>query len=247
MTSHRFFIKGKAKDSTCVFLEGAEHHHLSKVARIKPEDEVWLFDEEGFRYLARVKEIGEKKTSLHILNALKEKDPKVRITLAQALIKTKKMEWILQKSTELGAHVFIPIISSRTVVNIQDRMGKKLDRWRRIALEAAKQSGNVIIPEVQPPMRLKTFLEQRAETKKMFFSERRGKLLRHILLPPSGNKAEIPRTAILLIGPEGGWTDKEERDILDNDFEAVSLGSFTLRAETAAMVSLALVSHFWNC
>jgi 16S rRNA (uracil1498-N3)-methyltransferase len=247
LTSERFFIKGKAEDSNYVFLEGTEHHHISKVARIKPGDEVWLFDEKGSQYFARVKEVGEKKTCLHILKTVRKRKPKVRITLAQALIKTKKMDLILQKSTELGAHVFIPIISARTVVKIQDRMEKKLFRWKRIALEAAKQCGNAVVPEVRAPMELKKFLQRRRETKKMFFCERGGKLFRHILLPPLAIEAELPRSAILLIGPEGGWTDKEERDILDKNFEAVSLGPFTLRAETAAMVGLAFVSHFWNC
>lgn len=247
MTSERFFITGNPGDSNHVFLEGPEHHHLSKVARIRAGEKVWLFDEKGSQYLAQVKEVGKEKTCLHILKAIGEKKTRVRITLAQALIKTKKMDLVLQKSTELGAHVFIPIISARTVVKIQDRMEKKLDRWQRIALEAAKQCGNVVVPEVQPPVGLKKFLRLRNGTKKMFFSERYGKLFRDILISSSGSKNELPASVSLLIGPEGGWTDKEERDILDNGFEAISLGPFTLRSETAAMVSLALVSHFWNC
>ena len=247
MTSERFFIAGKVKDADYVSLEGAEHHHLSKVARMKPGQEVWLFDKEGFQYLARVKEIGKENTCVHILRIERQKHPRVRVTIAQALIKSKKMDFVFQKSTELGAHIFVPIISARTVVKIQDRMDKKLNRWKRIVIEAAKQSGNVAVPEVKTPMELTDFLQRRDESKKMFFSERGGKLFRDILMPSFINKSAPPRAVTLLIGPEGGWTDKEEGDILDNDFEAVSLGPFTLRSETAAMVSLAMVSHFWNC
>jgi 16S rRNA (uracil1498-N3)-methyltransferase len=247
LTSERFFITSKAKDREFVFLEGAEHHHLSKVARIRPGDEVWLFDEEGFEYFARVKELGKEKTCLRILSYAGKKESRIRITLAQALIKSKKMDLVIQKSTELGAHVFIPVISSRSVVKLQHGIAKKLERWKRIGLEAAKQCGNVNIPEVYSPVKLDKFLQKRNESRKMFLSERGGKLIRNVLLSSLGVEPEIPHSVVLLVGPEGGWTDKEERDILDNGFEAVSLGPFTLRSETAAMVSLAMVSHFWNC
>ncbi len=247
MTSERFFIPGKVKDSNYVSLKGAEHHHLSKVARIKPGQAVWLFDEEGYQYYARVEEVGKENTCFQILKVEGRKNPKVRITIAQALIKSKKMDFVLQKSTELGAQVIIPIISSRTVVKIQDRMDKKVNRWKRIVLEAVKQCGNVDVPDVKIPMELKKFLQRRDRSRKLFFSESGGKLFRDILMPSSINDSIPPRAATLLIGPEGGWTYKEEGNILDSGFEAVSLGPFTLRSETAAMVGLAMVSHFWNC
>lgn len=246
LTFHRFFIKEKPEGSARILLKGTEHHHLSKVARIKPGEQVWLFDEDGKQHKACVETIERDQTSLLILATEKKQEHKVRITLAQVILKTKKMDLVIQKATELGAHAIIPIISDRTVVKIDDRLDKKMGRWKRIMIEAAKQCGRSSLPEIHPPKGLSVFITGRNESKKLFLSERGGKSLREILMYPLAEKKDIPGSIILLIGPEGGWTEREEQDIMDNYYEAVSLGSLTLRSETAAIVSLAMVSHFWK-
>lgn len=246
LTSHRFFIKEKPEGSARIFLEGTEHHHLSKVARIKPGEQVWVFDEDGKQHKACVETVERDRTSLLILASEKRQEHKVRITLAQVALKTKKMDLVIQKATELGAHAIIPIISDRSVVKIDNREGKKMERWRRIVIEAAKQCGRSSLPEIHPPKRLSVFITGRNESKKLFLNERGGKSLREILMYPLVEKKNVPGSIILLVGPEGGWTEREEQDIMDNYYEAVSLGSFTLRSETAAIVSLAMVSHFWK-
>ncbi len=241
MTSNRFYIKKIPRDSLFILLKGNEHHHLSRVARIKPGESVWLFDKDGSDYLARVEEIRKESTRLSILKKRQNKQGKNPITLALSLIKTKNMEIVLQKATELGMNAFIPIISSRSIVRIDDKTDKKMERWRRIALESAKQCGRSFVPKIHIPTDLDAFIKQSREDKRLYFSEKGGKQLRDILICP-----KPPSSVVLLIGPEGGWTDKEEQDIVDHEFEAVSLGPLTLRSETAAIVSLALVSHFWN-
>ncbi len=97
MTAHRFYIKEKPQESTYIFLEGEEHHHLSKVARIRPGEQVWLFEENGKQYRARVEAIEQKKTRLIILETEQKREPKVRITLAQVLLKAKNMDLVIQK------------------------------------------------------------------------------------------------------------------------------------------------------
>ena len=241
MTSNRFFIKKESQESSFVFLKGEEHHHLSRVARIKPGENVYLFDRQGSDYLARVEEVGKNSTRLFVLGKRQKKDMRTHVTLAQALIKAKNLELVLQKATELGMSDFIPVISSRSVVKIGDKTEKKMQRWRRIVLESAKQCGRSVAPQIHNPLDLDIFLQKRDEDKKIFFCGRGEKSLKDLLV-----SLKPPASVVLLVGPEGDWTDREERDIEGHGFEAVSLGPLTLRSETAAMASLAMVLHFWN-
>lgn len=246
MTSNRFFIKQKSIHYPNIHLNGEEHHHLSKVARVKPKEEVWLFDEHGLSYLARVENIEKDSTRLYILEKKEKEEPRVRITLGQALIKTKKMELILKKSTELGVMAFIPVVTSRSIVKIEGKIERKIERWRKIAQEASKQCGRSILPEVMPPQFLEKFLN-RDSVIKLFLIKRGGKPIKDILLAQQNQDSKsFVSSAIVLTGPEGGWTDEEEEDILKSGYQAVSLGRYTLRAETAAISSLAIISHFWN-
>ncbi|MBC8357321.1 MAG: 16S rRNA (uracil(1498)-N(3))-methyltransferase [Candidatus Aminicenantes bacterium] len=249
MTSNRFSIKQKNLRSSTVLLQGKEHFHLSKVARIKPQERVWLFDEKGINYLARVEEVKEDRTRLFILEKMDKVEPKVKITVAQALIKSKNMDIIIQKSTELGVTTFIPVISTRTIIKIEGKIQKKLEKWQKIAHEAAKQSQHSSVPAILSPKPLKKLIEERREVKKLILSENQGKHLKDILIEGLGSKYQKenpPSSVLVLIGPEGGWTEEEEASIISHGFEAVSLGERVLRAETAAICCLALIYHFWN-
>ncbi|UCC41043.1 MAG: 16S rRNA (uracil(1498)-N(3))-methyltransferase [Candidatus Aminicenantes bacterium] len=248
MTSNRFYIKQTKPLSATVLLYGDEHHHLSKVARIKPKEKVWLFDDHGTNYLARVEEIEKDRTRLSFLEEKGKEEAKTTITLAQALIKSKKMDFILQKATELGITTFIPVITARSIVKIEKKIEPKLERWQKICQEATKQCGRSIIPSILPPQHLGKLVEERNEERKLFLSEKRGNYLKHILLQDSGlpQKDKQPHSVIVLTGPEGGWTAEEESLILEHNYEAVSLGKYILKSETAAISSLAMISHFWN-
>jgi len=249
LTSNRFFIKKSNIHSSSLLLYGDEHHHLSKVARIKPEEKVWLFDERGTNYLAKVEETGKNMTRLSILQTLDKNKPKIKITLAQALLKSKKMDIIIQKSTELAVTNIIPVITARTIVKVEEKIQKKIERWKKIALEAVKQSQMSFLPSISSPIPIEKLVEGRGEERKLLLSENRGKYLRDILIENSGSELRTPKSPssiLILVGPEGGWTDEEEKYILNHGYEAVSLGGQTLRAETATLCSLALISHFWN-
>jgi 16S rRNA (uracil1498-N3)-methyltransferase len=249
LTANRFFIKQKSIQQQTITLSGEEHHHLSRVSRARPGEKVWLFDGEGTNYLARIKAIGKNRTELLILEKMDKDKPKILITLAQALIKPKKFELIIQKSTELGVNAIIPVITARSVINIEGKMERKVERWRRIAREAAKQSRNSFVPTLSLPVAVDKLIKERDDAKKLFLSESKGKYLRDILVCASKKGFQVeepPSSVLILIGPEGGWTKEEEEDILNHGFEATSLGKLILRAETAAICSLSLVSHFWN-
>lgn len=248
MTSNRFFVKSENVHEASAVVEEEEHHHLKNVVRINPGDVVGLFDEAGFCYSARVETIGKCRTRLSVMKRERRPVPKVEITLAQAVVKTKILELVLQKATELGISAFIPVLTERTQVKIGERRERKWIRWTKIVREAAKQSGISFLPDVSEPLPLGEVLDGYAARMKFFLNEEGGKPLREFLVPadPGKNLNFPPPSLIILIGPEGGWTEKEREDIVDHGFEAVSLGRQILRAETAAISSLAMINHFWN-
>ncbi|MFQ6069696.1 MAG: RsmE family RNA methyltransferase [Candidatus Aminicenantales bacterium] len=247
MTSNRFFAPTIDPDSPLVFLEGEEHHHLRSVARVTSGEKVYLFDAQGISYLARVEEVGETRTKLHLLKRQESIYPRVKITLAPSILRRKKIEFLLQKAVELGVSRFVPVISTRSIAKMEAGGERKIERWQRIVREAVKQSGNPWLPSVLPPLSLESFVLQEKAEIKLFLHENRGKYLRDILLQENGKRYRKPPSSVLiLIGPEGGWTDKEAELILGHGFEEVNLGKNTLRSETAALCSLALISHFWN-
>jgi 16S rRNA (uracil1498-N3)-methyltransferase len=228
------------------FLEGSEHHHLSRVLRAGPGKRVWLVDEKGGRFLAEVRELERERTKLLILERKEIEGTKIRLSLAQAVVKSKKMDLIIQKATELGIASFIPILASRSIVKVKEEK-KKVDRWQRVASEAAKQAHRTSVPSILPLQPFLSFLQALQAERKLFFVEGRGRLLREIVVEqlPSREQSD-PSAVIVLVGPEGGWTEGEEKQALDNGFEAVSLGNQVLRSETAALAALSLVAHFWN-
>jgi 16S rRNA (uracil1498-N3)-methyltransferase len=216
---------------------------------MKSGDLVWLFDEKGTEYLARVEYTIRDKTRLSVMEQMEKREIPVKITLAQSLIKTVRLEFLLQKSTELGVDRFLPVISSRSVIKVEGRVEKKLERWSRIVREAAKQSGNTKVPMILPPKPLREVLEEDEDGLKIFLNERGGTYLKEILQGKCDSVKQevgIPSSTRVLIGPEGGWTDQEEHDILEHGYKAISLGPQTLRAETAAISCVVLINHIWN-
>ncbi len=247
MTSSHFFVKNENIRYPVAILEGKEHLHLQRVLRAKPGKRIWIVDERGSSYRAEIEELGQDRTRLRLLEKEEKEEPKVRIGLAQAVLKGKKMEFLIQKGTELGMHFFIPVITERSIVRLAGKETLKVERWRRVAREAVKQSRSRLIPEILPLISWTEFLKDRREEKKYILCENQGKFLRDIVSsPPVDLSTGSGMTVLLLIGPEGGWTSKEEESALSHGFEAVSLGRRILRSETASLASLALISHFWG-
>jgi 16S rRNA (uracil1498-N3)-methyltransferase len=245
LTSNHFFIQHRLGGGPWLCLEGREHHHLSKVARLRPRDEIWLFDEEGTRYRTRIEDIGRERTRLRLLEKLGPNERRPKITLAQALFKAMPMDWVIQKATELGLFSFVPVLSERCVVKLEDRSGKKVQRWSQIAREASKQCRSGLVPAILAPLPLEDFLREWKAGKKLFLSEHRGLPLRDIVRPAQDSKIQ-PSDVLILVGPEGGWTEAEEDKVLRRGYEAVSLGTNILRAETASLAAMAIISHFWG-
>ena len=223
MTANQFFVPLIADGAERISLEGDEHRHLARAARVRAGEEIWLFDGRGRRCHARVEKVTRDRTDVVVLETEEPESPRARIALAACLVESKKLETILEKAVELGCADFVPVVSARSLRASGERTDRKLERWRRIAREAAKQCKARLLTEVHPPRPLKDVLTAAAPR-------------------PEGPPVRV----LLLVGPKGGWTAGEEREIRQAGFEAVSLGRRILRAETAALAGAAMIAHFWN-
>ncbi len=255
MTANRFFIPRPALPEARLWIEGREHHHLSRVARVRRGETLGLCDEEGGQYQAVVEEVSPHRTLVRIITRQEAEPPAVAVVLAQALLKLPAMEFLVQKTAEVSLSALAPIISERSVVKTGANPSAHLARWLRIAREAAKQCKSGLVPDIRPPQRLEEFLAGDGSSLKLVLSERGGTYLRDVLLTglpaPAPASASRPSAAplaraCLLVGPEGGWSAAEEKRIQAFGFRPVSLGRSILRTETAALCAAFLINHFWN-
>jgi 16S rRNA (uracil1498-N3)-methyltransferase len=246
VTANQFYVPLIAEGAERITLDGPEHRHLARAARVRAGETVWLFDGSGRRCLARVEAVGEDRTTLAVLKTDGPETPGTRLVLAACLGEAKKFETILEKAAELGCSDFIPVVSARSIRSLGERSGRKIERWKRIAREAAKQCKARLVTEVHPPRPLKELLREPPAGLRLFLSEHGGRPLRDVVTGPGAPAGGPPASAVLVVGPKGGWTQKEEGDLRSAGFEAVSLGRRVLRSETAALTGAAMIVHFWN-
>jgi len=244
VTANQFYVPRIATDGSRIVLEGAEHRHLAKAARVRAGELVRLFDARGGRCLARVDEVGEERSELSVLELEDPETMRTGVVLAVCLIEARKLETVIEKAAELGCADFIPVVSARSLRPPAERSDRKLERWRRIVREAVKQCKGGRMTAVHPPRTLKAFLQEPPDGLRLFLSEHGGRPLKEVLAGPRGRTP--PPSVTLLVGPKGGWTEGEETGLRQAGFEAVSLGQRILRAETAAVAAAAMAVHFWN-
>lgn len=241
LTSQQFFLERIEAGAERIWLEGPENHHLARVARIRAGESVWLFDRSGRRFPAEVEEVGRDRSRLRLVGPAEERTPGLGIVLGQAVIKPANMDLVVRKAVELGATTIVPVVTARSLPGPPSERGRKVERWRKIALEAAKQSLRAAPPAVEPPTALNELVARYRTGRRLRLSEGGGVPLRNILAGPGR-----PEAAVLLTGPEGGWTEGEEKALEAAGFEAVSLGRTILRAETATIAALGMIAHFWS-
>jgi len=221
-------------------LEEREAHHLIHVLRAQVGTSVELIDGKGHLWSARVGEILGNRVRLVDVSLLsKTAEPKVRLKLIQALCKSDRLTWILQKAAELEVSEIYLVQGRRSVVRIsQDRSRTKLERWRTILVNAAKQCRRSTIPTLHPPMECREVCEAvESDLKLLLQTSPRAMPLKPLLRGKSW-----PSVAFA-VGPEGGWTGEECETFLHSGFQAVQLGQSTLRTETAATVAAALLRY----
>jgi 16S rRNA (uracil1498-N3)-methyltransferase len=246
LTSNHFFVPKALLVGDRAILQGPEHHHLSRVLRSRPGDEVWLFDEDGFRYRARVERLTGEEAFLAVLERAAPFAFGTRITLAQAVLKPKAMDWVVQKAAEFGTAAIVPVTSERVAASVEDGAGRKSGRWARIALQASKQSRTGRPPTIEPARKLTDFLASCEAPAKIVLCERGARLRQVLDEIASRAGGRPPSEAVILVGPEGGWSSLEEEGFTRHGFAPACLGRTTLRAETATLAALAIIVHDWN-
>jgi 16S rRNA (uracil1498-N3)-methyltransferase len=258
MTRRRFFAPPSAfsADHQTVQLAADEARHLRDVLRLERGDEVYVFDGVGKEFQCRVEESSRDSAQLAVVTEVPPARPESRLdlTLAVALLKGEKFDLVVQKATELGVSRIVPIITERADVRLRDGGdgAKRIARWQRIALEAAKQCGRARVPEITDPITASQLWEAPATAKasgslpsdllRLFFSERGGESLAKMV---QASPAQ-PQAVIATIGSEGGWTDDELTNASAAGWVIVTLGGRVMRAETAAIAVAVLLQHLFG-
>ena len=247
MTRRRFYAPpvAFALDQKTVSLSADEARHARDVLRLQPGDEVYGFDGAGKEFRCAVREFARDGAVLDVLEEVEpaRHESPLDLTLAIALLKGEKFDLVVQKATELGASRIVPVATVRADVQIRngDEAKRKVTRWQRIALEAAKQCGRARLVEIEDPVGLKTLIDRAVPDGelRLMFAERNGTSLAEVACDPLSGSAKV----FALIGPEGGWADEEIELAREGGWKIVTLGGRTLRAETAAIVAVTLLQN----
>lgn len=219
-------------------------HHLLHVLRVSLGDRLQCSDGEGHRYTGLVTRCASHEVRLELQPADVVESAGVKLWLAQALIKPERLEWTIQKATELGMDRFTPLLTAHTVVRPSpSRLEHRLDRWHRIAKEAARQSGRTTLPTIDSPQSFEACLDAMAHLPLIVMPTL---LVETVTIGEVVARAIGVREAALLIGPEGDFTHAEVCAAQSHGVKLVSLGRLTLRSETAALATLAILSHLLN-
>jgi 16S rRNA (uracil1498-N3)-methyltransferase len=233
----RVFIEERLAAGKRCEIGGSAANHIARVLRLREGDSLTLFDGCGGEYAARI--TGFRKDSVQVDvqdHRAIERESALDLTLAQGISRGERMDWVMQKATELGVRRIVPMFTERSVVRLDDRQSeRKLAHWRAIALAACEQCGRNRVPLIETPAR--------------FFDVLRAidaSGARLLLSPTASMRVrDLPRPSkvTLLIGPEGGLADHEEDAALKAGFSSVQLGPRILRTETAAIAALAALQH----
>ncbi len=237
----RLYVNQILTENSTIILEQEVFHYIVNVLRVKAGRELRLFnglllDGLNGEYQCSLLQVNKKSATVQIGQFVqKETESPLKVELGCCLIKNDRMDWLLQKATELGVHTFSPLISSYVDVKIPvDRLSKKMQHWQQVIVSACEQSGRVQIPVVNIPVDFSTWIKSvEAESKKIL----------HPYNAMSFGVTTKPTTLALAVGPEGGLTDAEVALAHENEFDSMLLGPRILRAETAPLAALSIIQN----
>ena len=243
---HRFYILPENWNPDAPALTGSEAHHAKNVLRMERGERAVLFNGRGREITGEIVELGRDKIRLRKLHESETPPLRCRIALGQAIPKGKNMDLIVQKAVEIGAAEIAPLISQRTIVDLDAKeAAQKQAKWQKTAIEAAKQCDQNWLPRVHPPKRLENFFaQQSAVDLRLIGSLQPDALhLKRILADYANEYPDRPQSVLILIGPEGDFTPAELALAKSHGCRPITLGPVILRVETAAIYCLSVLSY----
>jgi 16S rRNA (uracil1498-N3)-methyltransferase len=237
MRLSRFFIDAPLSLGRLELPE-AQAHYIGRVLRLAAGDAVQLFDGSGREFVGELVEVGKKSVQVELREQFAGlAESPLRIHLGQGLSRGERMDWAIQKATELGVAHITPIVSERCEVRLKDeRADKRLAHWQQIAISACEQCGRSVLPSIHPPMLLGDWLAR---------TEAELKLVLHPFAEPLTRHAR-PVSLAFLIGPEGGLSEAEVAAAQRASYQAARLGPRVLRTETAPVAALSVAQQLWG-
>lgn len=242
----KFFTARENITDTQIIIESEDAKHINKVLRLGEGEIITVCDGGGNDYKSKIVEIGDKEIICEILEKYRSQtEPNIRITLYQGLPKASKMDYIIQKNTELGISEIVPVSLARCVVKLEGKSAeeKKTQRWQKIAVEAAKQSGRGVIPAVSTPMNIDQAIERAKKDDLVFVPYECEEQTR---LKPVLEKAETVKNISFFIGPEGGFDITEIEKLKSAGVIPITLGKRILRTETAAEAVVSMLMYAFD-
>jgi 16S rRNA (uracil1498-N3)-methyltransferase len=244
----RYFVKQSVNNQRFVLGE-EDRHHILKVMRMGSGDKIICVDPNGKSAVCEIAEITDEQVAANVVQWIDEtSELPVKVTIVSGLPKGDKLEWIIQKGTELGAYEFVPFAAARSVVKWEEKKAaKKVERWQKIAKEAAEQSHRNHIPEVLSPLSFKEMIQKSKayDLKLAAFEDesRNGEVSVFSSTLSSMKKGE---SLMMVYGPEGGLTDQEISMLKEYGFQTCGLGPRILRTETAPLYTLGAISYHFE-
>ena len=244
---YRFYVAPQNWDPLALALRGSEAHHARNVLRMQAGDKLVLFNGEGHELTAEIANVTDHEIRLRKLHDAETPPLRCRIVLGQAIPKGKNMDLIVQKAVEFGAAEIAPIISDRTIVQLDpESASQKQTKWQQVAIEAAKQCGQNWLPRVHVPKKLAEFFsmsDQPFDLRLIGSLQPDAQQLKKILETYSSEHGDRPRSVLMLIGPEGDFTPAELARARQHGCQPITLGPIILRVETASIYCLSVLSY----
>lgn len=238
MRQTRIYQPGQYQQGDTLELNESPAHHLATVLRARVGEELFLFNGKQKEFKAKITAIQKKRVQVLVGEAIdNQRESPLQIHLAQAICKGDKMDWVLQKATELGVQIFTPILSSRAASDLSDdkRREKKMKHWEGVIIHATEQSGRNQLPVLHTPKTLEQFLPTIVSGSKWIMTPGSSETLRTTKI--------IDQQITVMVGPEGGWSDSELLNAQSQGFLPLSLGPRILRTESAPIAIISVLQY----